>query len=123
MKPIRISFVPLSEIRFGQVGDYREEADHIWFKIAETADPEDAFSILVHELREKFVNMKLGIPDDAVDEWDRMHPECSDPGWLPGCPYGRGHSEGDVLERTAVALSGKTWQEYEHNLDALFDEP
>ena len=121
MKDINIKFIPQSEQRFNDVGDYWETDTSIEFRITKLPNPAHSFAILLHELVEKFRNNQLGILDTDVDAFDSgPGADLDDPGLSPDAPYHKTHMESDALERLFIILSGNDWIEYEAVLDDLF---
>ena len=125
MKPIRIDFAKPEEFRYqeiGNYGDYGSDENGTWFRILETGNPIYNLAILVHELYEKVVKDRDGVPDPVVDDWDLMHPEDDDPGMLDGCPYREQHMDATLLERMVLSLAGEKWKDYEEALASFYKE-
>lgn len=123
LKPIRIEFVPHTECRNQQVGDYGEDEKGIWFKIAnDLGNDTRSMAVLIHEMWEKFRNDQLGIADADVDAFDETHQDDDDPGLLIDAPYHATHMESDALERMCIIMAGDDWTLYDQAISDLFEE-
>jgi hypothetical protein len=113
-KHIVIDFIPQSEQRIpGQVGDYGETDDAIWFRITDMGNENYNIACLIHEIWEQHRNKAFGIIEADIDAFDIAHQDHDDPGMLPDAPYGITHREADVLERMCIVMSGENWRDYD----------
>jgi hypothetical protein len=121
MKRIRVDFVEQSIQRYPTVGDYVECNAFVNFRITDMHNPIYSAAILLHELVEKILNDRDGIPDSDVDAWDFGEgADLPDPGLDPRAPYHRNHMIADAIERSFIALAGEDWVRYEEAIDKLF---
>ena len=122
MKPIRIDFIKQSEQNYDTVGNYGETEHEIWFEITELSDPLYSVAILLHELHEFYRNKDLGTTIEEIDKFDMVdHPELEEPGDDPRAPYHKQHLEASVIERACLAMAGRSWSDYEQEIENLFE--
>lgn len=117
MKRVVIDFIPQSEQRYNTVGDYGETETEVWFKITLLSKPIYSVCVLMHEIWEFFRNKDLGIPVEAVDEFDLENFDLDDPGLSPDAPYHKTHMEADAIERACIVMAGEDWVEYSNDIE------
>ena len=122
MKPVHIEFVPETQ-KANQIADYGEVGTHVWFRITDfPGKPMYAVACLIHEIFEFYMNQELGVSVQSVDDFDEANKDHDDPGMLPDAPYHLSHCRADALERTAIALAGEDWAEYDSAVKELFND-
>ena len=121
MKDIVIKFIRQDEQRYNTVGDYWEDENTIQFRVSKFEDWKAEFLIALHELVEKAINMRQGIADKQVDDWDFNCKE-DDPGIVDGCPYSDGHAFATAIEMLMCNKLGMNWQNYDAILDKVEDK-
>jgi hypothetical protein len=79
------------------------------------------YAIMIHELVEKALNDRYGIPDCAVDAFDMGEgADLDEPGEDPRAPYHANHMKADSMEREFILYAGEDWIEYGDAIEALF---
>lgn len=138
---IVIDFVDHESQRYDTVGDYppnqtmdslREypPAEPITYFLISKLDHFRSHAVLLHELEEKFENIRTGVTDEQIDEFDKefnrrenfgpinMYPE---PGLDPDNPAHVGHMKADVIERMHILNMEDDWIDYEAEIEELPD--
>jgi hypothetical protein len=116
MLRINIETKDRKELRYNTAGDYYEK-DGVWhIEIAELGDWKKEFLLAIHELVEKALCKKFGIPDSVIDDFDKSS-DRDEPGEDPKCPYREMHFTAETVERLMADLMGIDWIEYCESLE------
>lgn len=113
IEEIVIRFIPLDEMRYATVGDWRFENSRLVIEVAQM-DPLYEHAVALHELVEALLCNHAGVTQEAVDAFD-MGPgkDLEEPGFSTDAPYHVQHCWADVVERTFIAAAGESWSEYD----------
>lgn len=87
--------------------------------VSETDNEMSNLAIGSHEVYEALACRADGVPEAAVDEWDRLHADNDEPGAMEGSPYREQHLAAERIERLIIQESGDTWEAHEARIDAL----
>ena len=126
---IVIETIPHDKQRYPTCGDWVVEEDgtrHIF--VSDMGNDDYAFLVGLHEMIEQRLCEKRGIPQDAVDAFDKkyeadreagLHDENDEPGDDPNAPYRREHFFATNIECLMCDQLGITFKDYENAVYAL----
>lgn len=125
MNTIQIAMIRHNRHRYPTSGDFYQLAPGHWAIVVSQMKGDCRFSCIlaVHELVEMLCTQAHNISERRITAWDkrclRTHPD-SEPGDVPGCPYGKQHKFAEKVERMLCRQMGVRWKDYTKALNALW---
>lgn len=123
---IVIQTVPPESQRYATVGDYFFDENGVrQIRVSDLGNPDFEFLVALHELVEQHLCQKAGIPDEAIDRFDKefeahRHPDNDDePGDDKEAPYYAEHQCATAIERVVAAMLEVDWKDYEARINSL----
>lgn len=124
MRAIYPAVIPHAQQRYDTCGDYYlvDFGRGVNFRISKMRDWRSEAAVFHHEFFEWAWCERNGVTMEAIDTWDKEHPDVDEPGEVAGCPYYEGHRLANIAEELLVKALGLTWAEHEENVaDATKD--
>lgn len=117
---IRIESIPHQKQRYNTCGDWYEDLEGTQLRVSELSSVDREALLALHELVECLLCRKAGIPESAVDEFDKgIGAELDDPGADARAPYHRQHMIALGIEMLMAQLLDVDWTDYERELEQL----
>ncbi len=118
---INIETIPHDKQRYETVGDYWIDNDGvIQVRISEMSNPIHMQAVILHELFEFFLCMKLGIEEPDIMQFDLEHLDSDEPGDEVNAPYRDEHCFATAVERVFIAACKESYKEYDQACLDLF---
>ncbi len=124
-----IRTIPHREQRYETVGDFWTDRDGVrQFRVSAMGNPDFEFLIALHELVESHLCQKRGIPDGAIDAFDKTFEirrmlgqveKDAEPGNDPTAPYWREHQFATAVEMSTAKEMGVDWEAYNRAVMSL----
>lgn len=119
---IIIETVKHSEQRYATCGDWQYIGDELVVRVSDTGDVLSNVLVGIHELVEAVLCKANGIPESAVDFFDKTNPELEEPGNSPEAPYHKQHVVAEIVERLVASEAHVVWQDHDYRVMSLGED-
>jgi hypothetical protein len=116
---IDIRVIAHSMQRYPTVGDWQFTGDFLHITVSDMGDWRYHTLVGVHELVEAVLCRWWRIGEADVDAWDLKYPAATDPGSIPGCPYGIPHALATAVEFMLAGFLQVDWSHYTDKVKSL----
>ena len=89
-----------------------DEKGTLQIRVAEFENPDFALYWAIHEILEAWRCAKSGIPLEAIEKFDSLHPDHEDPGSLKEAPYHKQHMQSMTIQHILCEQDGYSYDEY-----------
>jgi hypothetical protein len=133
VRHFRATAVPVKDMRYCSVGDYREldipDLPGYWdLTCTDLGDWRENFLILIHELVELAITQHQGIAEPDIvkfdKKWNAAHNGVEgddEPGFNSKAPYCKAHTVATAVELLLAAELGVSWTDYGKRVDKAWD--
>ena len=120
--PIAIHIIEHAEHRIpNTAGDWYFDGHTLVIAASKLPEARESWCLAAHELVEALLCTAQGITPEQVDAFDLAFTGDGEPGDLVDAPYHHAHQLATAVERLLAFALGVDWNQYEADLDALFD--
>lgn len=126
---IHIKTIPHDKQRYETVGDYfYDDEDVLQIRVSSMNNKKFEVLVALHELAEQFITECNGIQEQEIMDFDIAFEKAremglrkpdEEPGFYETAPYRLAHSFATSLELGVCAMTGISWNEYEHAVNSL----
>jgi hypothetical protein len=117
-REINIKIIHCSKQRFPFLwGDYWvDNAGVLQIRVSAYVNPDHAMCCIIHEIMEAWRCFRKGVTLESIEDFDKSHIDCDDPGTLPDAPYHKEHMQSIEIEKLIYKQNGDDFNEYsKHN--------
>jgi ribosomal protein S18 acetylase RimI-like enzyme len=121
---ISLKIIPQNKMRYPDLGDWFD-SKNVWeIRVPELWDIDIEFSLLVHEIIERYLIMKQGYSVSYIDNWikENLKDDYKQGAMTKGAPQKKAHIFATKIEKMICAHLGVNWRKSQRRQDKYLKE-